>query len=312
MVKLRFQTASLKNILVDVAVALVFEDRSLFQKKTQKIDRMTGRSLARLLQSKDFSGKEGEVSVVYAGKAAKSGRLMLVGLGEQKKLTLEKLRRAAAKAANRAKGMNLRKIGLEIPDHATVSESVKASYEIVVQALCEGAALSIYEFDKYRSKKDEKKPKAIEQIVLFSDNPRTARDARRATNESQVICEAVYHARDLENAPANEIYPESLAETAKRSARAYRFKTTVFEAETIKKLKMGGVLAVSQGSVRPPRFIVMEYGRNRRSDTVSYRRWKTCRVVRQRSRATSCAITPARHQRLTIPTLRVASSSRML
>ncbi|MFQ5797180.1 MAG: leucyl aminopeptidase [Bacteroidota bacterium] len=268
MVRLKFQTASLKTIRADVAAAFVFEDKDLFRKRTQAIDRMTGKSLRSLLQSKDFSGKEGEVSVVYAGNAAKSGRLMLIGLGEQKKLTVEKLRRAVASATKRAKSMKLRRVGLEIPEYPTVSKSMKARYDIVVQALCEGAALSVYDFDKYRSKNDGKKPKTVEQVILFSDNVRATGNARRAVNQAQIICEAVYLARGLQNAPSNEIYPESLAQTAKRVGRMHHFRTRIFDRKTVRRLGMGGVVAVSQGSSKPPRFIVMEYGRKGRGKTV--------------------------------------------
>lgn len=268
MVRLRFQKTSLKNIRADVAAAFVFEDKELFEKKTQAIDRTTGKSLHNLLQSKDFRGKEGEVGIVYRGNESKSPRLMLVGLGEHKKITLEKLRRAAASAAKRAKGMKLRTLALEIPDFTALQEEMKAPYPLVVQALCEGAALSIYEFDKYRSKDKEKNTRKFEEVILFSNAVRSTHEARRTVNEAQVLCEEVYVARDLENAPSNEIYPESLAQAAKRAARRYRFKTSVFDRRRIQKLGMGGVLAVSQGSSKPPRFIVMEYGRRRRDKTV--------------------------------------------
>ncbi len=268
MVKLQYQKASLRTIRADVAATFVFEDKNLFRKKTQNINRLTGKSLQGLLESKDFLGKDGEVSVVYAGKAMKSGRLMLIGLGEQKKLTLEKLRRAAASAAKRAKIMKLRRVGLEIPEYETVGKSAMKSYEKLVQALCEGAALSIYEFHKYRSDNGGKNSKNVEGIILFSDSARHSGDARRAKIQSQIICEAVYLARDLENAPPNEIYPESLARTAKRVARMHRFNTKVLETNKIQKLGMGGVIAVSQGSFRPPRFIIMEHGRRNRRKTV--------------------------------------------
>ena len=268
MVRLHFQTGSLKNVRADVTVAFVFGDKKLFHEKTKAVDGMTRKSLQSLLLSKDFNGKEGDLSVVYVGKAMKSRRVMLVGLGAQKELTLEKLRRAAATAAKHSRNMKLRTVGLEIPKYSTIRPSLKASQEEVVKALCEGAALSVYDFDKYRSKKDGEKPRSLGQIILFSDIAGFKGDALRAVNQAQIICEAVYLARDLENAPSNEIYPESLAQTAKRVANTRNFRTSVFDTKRIQSLGMGGVIAVSQGSSKPARFIVMEYGRKRRNKTV--------------------------------------------
>ncbi len=74
-------------------------------------------------------------------------------------------------------------------------------------------------------------------------------------------------ARDLENAPANEIYPETLARITRRLARRYGFRVSVFNSQKIKQLGMGGLLAVSQGSSKPPRFIILEYGQ-KKTDTI--------------------------------------------
>ena len=66
-------------------------------------------------------------------------------------------------------------------------------------------------------------------------------------------------ARDLANAPNNEIYPQTLAKTARALGRKYGFKTTVLDKKKITELKMGGLLGVNLGSVRPPVFIIMEH-----------------------------------------------------
>jgi len=268
MIKLEFKRSSLTDARADVSAAFVFQDRGLFRKKTGTLDRLTSGALANFLQSKDFAGKEGEVSVVYVGRSMRAGRLMLVGLGEQKKLSLEKLRRAAALAARRAKSMKLKSLAIEIPEAKWVSAHLKAPYGMAVRALCEGAALSVYAFNKYRSKGEEDAKDAIKQVLMVSKDPGSGAEARRSVREAQVIVEAVYLARDLENAPANEIFPESLAQTASRLAKRYGFRSRVFNEQRIKKLGMGGVIAVSQGSSKPPRFIVLEYGRRARKNTV--------------------------------------------
>jgi leucyl aminopeptidase len=59
--------------------------------------------------------------------------------------------------------------------------------------------------------------------------------------------------------PGNDLYPETLADHARRAGKTAGFRVQVFDKRKIEALKMGGLLAVNQGSVRPPVFIVMEW-----------------------------------------------------
>jgi leucyl aminopeptidase len=74
----------------------------------------------------------------------------------------------------------------------------------------------------------------------------------------------VYLARDLENAPGNEIYPETLAATAQQSVKKYGYRCEVWDKKKIETMGFGGLLAVNSGSTRPPRFIILEYNAGRK------------------------------------------------
>jgi leucyl aminopeptidase len=78
------------------------------------------------------------------------------------------------------------------------------------------------------------------------------------------VCEATCFARDLENAPGNEIYPESLAAAARSAGTRSGFSVKVLGERNIRSLGMGGLLGVARGSSRPPRLLIMEY-RGRRN-----------------------------------------------
>jgi leucyl aminopeptidase len=83
--------------------------------------------------------------------------------------------------------------------------------------------------------------------------------AKRSVSRSQAIAEATNEVRDIGNQPGNLLYPETLAAHAERLARRYGFKTKIFNEKLLKTGKFGGILAVGQGSVRPPRMIVIEH-----------------------------------------------------
>jgi leucyl aminopeptidase len=85
---------------------------------------------------------------------------------------------------------------------------------------------------------------------------------------ARILCESTYLARDLANAPGNELYPDSLARRTVKIGDACGIRVTVFDEKKIRGLKMGGLLGVSRGSARAPRFLVMEHNRRSKRGTV--------------------------------------------
>jgi leucyl aminopeptidase len=91
--------------------------------------------------------------------------------------------------------------------------------------------------------------------VLASD----ATAAKRAAHRGQAVAEATNAARDIGNLPGNLLYPETLAEQAEKLGRRFGFKVTVLGEKVLHARKFGGLLAVGQGSVRPPRLIILSH-----------------------------------------------------
>ncbi|MGB9592207.1 MAG: leucyl aminopeptidase, partial [Candidatus Kryptoniota bacterium] len=132
----------------------------------------------------------------------------------------------------------------------------------VVHSIVEGAMLSQYRYDRYLT--GNKVRTEIDSFIVAFRELQTS-IGRKVARNAQLVCQAVYFARDLSNAPANEIYPETLANAAVKMARKYGIKATVFDERKIRALRMGGLLAVSSGSTKPPRFIILEYRGSSRS-----------------------------------------------
>jgi leucyl aminopeptidase len=97
--------------------------------------------------------------------------------------------------------------------------------------------------------------------VLCTEKPALVKLGETSVRSAQIVAEATCLARDLANAPGNEIYPETLAQAARESAERCGFSATVLDEREIKDLGMGGVIGVSQGSTHPPRFLILEHGR---------------------------------------------------
>ncbi len=272
MIKLSARKNSLTEIEADVVALFVLEDKKIFNRQMKKLAADV-KGIAPQIAASTFDGKERQALLLYPDKTA-AKRLMLVGLGKSEKMSLERLRRGAATTAKLAQKQKSKSLALLVPDPAVVasliSEGGTPSWHDIGMALGEGIALGVYKYSDYISK-SERDDDRLKTAVLVSDDEQTVRSLRAGLNLAQIVSEATYSARDLENAPGNEIYPDSLARYSVRAGRKHGFNVHVLDQRKIKNLRMGGLLGVSQGSNKPPRFIIMEHNaRNRRQPTVVF------------------------------------------
>jgi leucyl aminopeptidase len=247
----RFAFSSLKAHSADVIAAFVNQDKATFSREIQLLARKIGVRIT-AAEIGDFKGKENESCVVYAQRGTRTHRYLIVGLGERKKASLERYRRAAATAAKRARALKATTLAIFVP-------GAVRPFGQTVLALTEGALLSLYRFDKYISKKEENSGN-VQSVSIVAESRSKMNEGRAAVSKAQIISEATALARDLGNAPGNEIYPQTLADAARQSAERSGFRVTILDEQEINDLGMGGVIGVSRGSAHPPRFIILEYG----------------------------------------------------
>jgi leucyl aminopeptidase len=120
-----------------------------------------------------------------------------------------------------------------------------------------GLKLRSYKFDKYltkASKKDDDAPKN-QAITIGTANLAAA---KKAIADADAVAGGVILARDLVNEPANILGPLEFAAEAKK-LEALGVKVTILTDKDMKKLGMGALLGVAQGSVRPARMAIMEW-----------------------------------------------------
>lgn len=250
--KITVQRFKADGYSADATAVFIEQDEAAFGAQTRSISELW-EAAATPLASKDFAGAKDSALVVYTG-AKKSPRLILVGLGESGKLSLERVRRSAATAAQRASGLKCESLAIIIPNLSLDTAEV-------AQAIVEGASLGVYAFDKYFT---ENKPgKKLTKITLLVDGETSLDQVKRGAAIGEAVVNGTWLARDLMNAPSNEIYPETLAGNAKELSQA-GVKVTVLNKTQIEKLGMGGLIAVNQGSTKPPFFIIMEWNGGRK------------------------------------------------
>jgi len=147
----------------------------------------------------------------------------------------------------------LRKL-IKTNNHKELVVTSEKAYDYAVADFAEGFLLSLYSFDKYKTKKDEsEEPGYPEKLLLHGDF--AARDIEWITE----LTNAVYFARDLINEPVNHLNAPALADEIRKIGDSAGFKVEVLTKGKIEALKMGGLLAVNKGSVDPPVFCILEW-----------------------------------------------------
>jgi len=196
------------------------------------VDNASGGLVSRAVEAGLFKAGRGEVySVPVPGGVA-----YLVGAGKREGDVGDSLRRALAKAAKQL-----------VERHERVHLVLGGLGSGEAEEALIGFLLGAYRLEAFKS---EKKVKLA--TVAYSGS------VDRAYVEA--VAEGVYLARDVANAPPNDLYPERIAERATELFRDLpSVAVEVFDYERLVREGFGGIVNVGKGSVHKPRLIVIRY-----------------------------------------------------
>ncbi len=238
----------------DAIIITVFENSRLLG-GAQAVDAALDGALSELVEDGDFSGKEGQVAVLYPRGAIPARRVLATGLGKAEDLAIDAIRRAVGAAAARARDLGARQVTVEVLD----ARSKEIGLSMVGQAMVEGCSLALYEYPAER--KEVKDEREIESLTLIppDDTADSLAAVESGARAGERIAAGVDLARTLVNHPSNIGTPTLLGETAQAIARDFGLNCQVHDREWAEEQGMGSFLAVAQGAGQPPKFIVLEY-----------------------------------------------------
>ncbi|MBI4219312.1 MAG: leucyl aminopeptidase [Chloroflexi bacterium] len=259
--KIEVVTGDLTKQETDAAVINLFSGVKRPGGATGAVDRAIGGVITELVNRGEIRGRKGEVVVIHTvGKAYGNfapARVAVAGLGKQGDLDLDVVRSVSADVARRLRSLGARKV-------ATIVHGAGAGGldpEESAEALAEGALLGLYRFDKYKSAKGEgENEREIDTLRVVEADSSRAQAMRRGVERAEILSAAASLARDLVNEPANQMTPTRLAESARTAARGVRGLTcTIYDRDYAEKQGMRAFLGVAQGSVEPPKVILLTY-----------------------------------------------------
>jgi leucyl aminopeptidase len=245
----------LVTLSVDCIVLGVFEDAGEMPDEVSAIDSAAGGLLKKLLARGDFSGRSGETLLLTEVPGITASRALLTGLGTRKSFSRKGWRRALATALTAVLRTRIGSIAVAI-DRPPVKELNDYYFG---RAIAESVGAALYRINDLKTGKKPKTP-ALQKVIAGPVRKGGTEDAERGLAHGEAVAAAATVQRDLANLPANVCTPTYLAEQARALTKQHSsLRVQVLDEAAIRKEKMGCLLAVSQGSHQPPRFIVIEH-----------------------------------------------------
>ena len=237
-------------------VLIIFCDESgKLGAQARKILGTAAALVERAISSERFKGKLGSALELIAPAGLRASRLVVVGCGKSREL--------AAKDFLRLGGIAMGKIPSSASEATIVAETPDGAMKPEEAAeVGFGARLRAYRFDRYKTKKKDDDARGAIKLTVGVAN---AANARKAWAARSGTADGVIFARDLVNEPANILYPEEFAKRA-TTLRKLGVAVEVLDVADMKKLGMGALLGVGQGSRRDSRLVVMRWNGGKRGD----------------------------------------------
>ena len=217
----------------------------------ERADKACSGAIGRALAVSRFTGKSGQVLELLAPAGIKASRLLVVGLGKPEDFDANRAEAAAAATIGRLSGTTEAEIAFEID----APKGGKARGAKLATHLALGARLRSYAFNHYRTKDLAEHESKLKKVTVFTADPDAARKAWRPC---EAVADSVFLARDLVNEPPNILSPVEFARRAKALSKL-GLKVEVLGEAQMKKLGMGALLGVGQGSERESQLVVLQW-----------------------------------------------------
>ena len=214
------------------------------------LDEACGGLLSEALGAKRFTGKTGQIAVIVLPKGSLAKRAVLIGGG---------------KRADR-KARAYEKIGASLVKSQAMSGFKSAALHVEdtqgAAHIAAGARLAAYRFDTYFTKQTANQLPSLETLSLVGADPKSAR-ATFASLDANV--DGTYFARDLVNEPPNVLFPAEFAKRLK-ALESHGLEVEVLGEKEMKKLGMGSLLGVGQGSVKESHMVIMRWNGGKKGE----------------------------------------------
>jgi leucyl aminopeptidase len=242
--QIEFVAADAKPDESAALVVLAFENGE-YSPAAEAFDKQMAGALKRAVAASRFKGQMGQSLAILAPAGVTAGRVVVVGAGKQDAFDAKAAELAGAHAWKAVGDSGAARMLLLMPP-AGPERQAHAAF---------GVRLAAYRFDKYRTtEKPEKRPSVTAVQIACADPKKAAKAFKPLSSLADAIC----FARDLVTEPANVLHPEEYAHRL-RALESLGLEVEVLGEKEMKKLGMGALLGVGQGSRRESQLVVLQW-----------------------------------------------------
>ena len=246
--QIQIETQPYGSLESDALVTYVFDKDDKLDGLLGDIDTAMNDRLGTLVANGEITGKALELVLLHFPEGLSAKKLLLVGAGKPGKFAVSDLRKIAGTALRNLKSRGAKKLVFLTRE----GERGPAA----AQAVVEGLIVADFESNKYHT---EKKEREVQSVSLAGFDSGLRAELRAAIDHGRILAESQNFARDLINEPSNKLTPRLLAAKAEAMAKEAGLGIEILDERKIAELKMGALIGVAQGSVEPPRVIVLRY-----------------------------------------------------
>src|SRR5258705_4406862 len=237
-------------------VLVVFCDDALkFGAATRKALGAAANPVKRAATANQFKGKSGSALDIPAPEGIKAERLIVIGAGKPADIKAKDFLKFGGVTAGKLNAASEAvTVIAELPDGAMAADAAAA--------IAPGIRLRAYKFDRYKTKKKDENGAVRADVSLAVGDVAAA---RKAFARASHVVDGVIMARELVNEPPNVLYPVEFARRASQ-LRKLGVDVEVLDVKAMKKLGMGALLGVAQGSTQPGRTVIMRWNGGKKGD----------------------------------------------
>jgi leucyl aminopeptidase len=236
----------------DAIVVNIFKGTKEPKGGTGAVDKILSGEISRVLEN--FEGKLGDVYVLNTFGRIKTKFVLIAGLGEKEKFSIEGIRKVQGSVVKKMSELKIKKAGSIL--HGGGEGNI--NLEKAASAFAEGSILGNYSFDKYKS--DEKK-EDIEITIIEMDDEKI-KDIKRGIEEGKIKGRCQNIVRDFVNEPPNELTPLNYAKNVENILKELNINnkviTKIYYKNDMEKMGMNALLSVGKGSANEPVLIVLK------------------------------------------------------
>lgn len=217
------------------------------------VNERLGGLLDTIAKEEGFKAALGSTLLVRTAGEIPARRVLVVGLGDQKKFSEETVRVAAAVSLNAAKAIGAKSVASVL--HGAGGGALDA--RTCGKAMAEGIRLADYDFGRYKKEAAKKSPNTFS--ILTTDGKK-ARSAADGAVLGERYARATVFARDLVNTPGQHMRPVDLVDAAKAVAKGKgSIRVKVYGKDQLERMGAGGMLGINQGSDHEPFLVHLTY-----------------------------------------------------